>query len=438
MLKLIYGRLKDLTEQNEALRAENIALQDGSRAEEYRKHAAALQYQLDLLKRRFGLDLAELTALSVEPVAAPPALLVYNMCGRLLRIEQGLETGTSAHLSGALSVAGEAVRLLAVPANEELLLLFSSGRVSTCPVEEITLQPAGGEWSLEQAALPDEPHGGERLVCITPISRLALVDFFLQCSRRGYLKKTMTSISETIFENHYIGKGTVQRLDQPLDLTLCMKKELFVLVTYEELQRDVEQHVLRLQLVEHPLGGALQDLGPRVVVLVHAVPEAREPERVVRVLGPAHRLAHVAAVVADVLEHLHARLVGAAVQRAPQRVDAGRDRRVQVRLRGTDHAHRRRGAVLLVVGVQDQQLLQRVHDRRRDLVRLRRHREHHAEEVLDEVERVVGVEERLADRLLVRVRGDGRQLRHQAHDRELHLRRDRAGLRSPGRRSRAR
>ena len=85
ILKVIYGRLKDLTEQNEALRAENIALQDGSRAEEYRKHAAALEYQLDLLKRRFGLNQAELADLAAEPATIQPALLVYNAHGRVLR-----------------------------------------------------------------------------------------------------------------------------------------------------------------------------------------------------------------------------------------------------------------------------------------------------------------------------------------------------------------
>lgn len=263
ILKLIYGRLKDLTEQNEALRAENISLQDGSRAEEYRKHAAALEYQLDLLKRHFGLNQAELAVLAAEPVAIPSALLVYNARGRVLRIEPGLEMGTSMHLSGELSVAGEVARLLVVPANEELLLLFSSGRVSTCPVEEIALQMAGSEWSLDQAALPDEPHGGERLVCITPISRLAMADFYLQSSRRGCIKKTMTSISETIFENHYLGKGTVQKMDQPFDLALCLKKEIFVLVTHEghllglevdDLSYALEERI-RLDATDHVVAG---------------------------------------------------------------------------------------------------------------------------------------------------------------------------------------
>ena len=129
----------------------------------------------------------------------------------------------------------------------------------------------------------------------------------------------------------------------------------------------------------------------------------------------------VAARIADRLQHLDRSLVGAAVQRAPQRVDAGRDRRVEVRVRRPDHAYRRRRAVLLVIGMQDQQLLQRVDDGGGDLVRLRRHREHHSQEVLDQVERVVGVEERLPDRLLVRVRRDRRDLGDQPDDRLLNL-----------------
>jgi len=43
------------------------------------------------------------------------------------------------------------------------------------------------------------------------------------------------------------------------------------------------------------------------------VTEARETEVVVRVFGPAYCVAHVATVVADVLEHLDARLVRATV-----------------------------------------------------------------------------------------------------------------------------
>ena len=263
MLKLIAGRLRDLTERNEELLGENIALQDGSRVEEYRKRIAALEYQLDLLKRRFDLNQEGLAALAVKPAAVPLALLVYSAHGRILRIEPVPETGVFGHLSGELSAAGEAPRLLALPANEELLLLFSSGRVSTCPVEDIPAQEAGGDWTLDQAALPDEPHAGERLACVMPLASLALADFFLQASRRGCVKKTMTSMAETIFENHYLGKGAIQKMDQPLDVTLCRKKDLFAMVTQagrllglnvDDLPYSVEERI-KLEATDHVVAG---------------------------------------------------------------------------------------------------------------------------------------------------------------------------------------
>ena len=176
ILKLIAGRLRDLTERNEQLLGENIALQDGSRVEEYRKRIAHLEYQLELLKRRFGLNQEELAAVAAEPAAIPSALLVYTALGRILRIEPIPETGVPVHLNGDMFAGGEAPRLLVVPVSEELLLLYSSGRVSTCPVEEIAVQPGGfvppernpagtmpagqpgdGDLDLDQAALPDEP-----------------------------------------------------------------------------------------------------------------------------------------------------------------------------------------------------------------------------------------------------------------------------------------
>jgi DNA gyrase/topoisomerase IV subunit A len=91
----------------------------------------------------------------------------------------------------------------------------------------------GGAWAWEQAALPNEPHAGEQLACLLPISQLPLSEFFLQVSRRGCTKKALTSMSESILNNHFIGQGTLQKSDQPLDLTLARKKDRAVLVTYE-------------------------------------------------------------------------------------------------------------------------------------------------------------------------------------------------------------
>ena len=180
-------------------------------------------------------------------------------CGSSPSLKRALP-GTSA---GKCRPEAKPPRLLALPANEELLLLFSSGRVSTCPVENIPVQPAGGDWNLEQAGLPDEPHAGERLACLMPLSGLALADFFLQTSRRGCVKKTMASMAETVLENHYLGKGAIQKMDQPLDVSLCHKGELYALVTQtgrllglnvDELSYSVEERI-KLEATEHVVAG---------------------------------------------------------------------------------------------------------------------------------------------------------------------------------------
>jgi len=91
----------------------------------------------------------------------------------------------------------------------------------------------GNEWTWDKGAMPDEPRAGEFLACIMPISNLPLSDFFMQVSRRGCVKKTMTSMAQSILGNHYLGKGALQKSDQPFDVTLCQKKDLFGFVTFE-------------------------------------------------------------------------------------------------------------------------------------------------------------------------------------------------------------
>src|SRR5688572_27268640 len=56
IVKLVARRLRELTERDEELLAENIALQNGTRVEQYQKRITHLEYQLELLKRRFGVD----------------------------------------------------------------------------------------------------------------------------------------------------------------------------------------------------------------------------------------------------------------------------------------------------------------------------------------------------------------------------------------------
>jgi hypothetical protein len=258
--------LRELTERNEELLAENIALQNGTRVTEYQQRIAHLEYQLDLLKRRLGGDaavLVETPAKPDQPVTA--SLLVYNGRGHILRLELDPENEEPGHLAERPHPNDEPPRLLALPSNEEVLLLYSSGRVSTLSVATLPCVEAGGGWKWERAALPDEPRAGEALVCITPISHLPVSSFFLQVSRRGCVKKTMASMAQTILSSRYIGKGALKKADQPFDLALCGAGERLAFVTYEgkllgldvdELSYTVEERI-RLSATDYVIASCL-------------------------------------------------------------------------------------------------------------------------------------------------------------------------------------
>jgi DNA gyrase/topoisomerase IV subunit A len=223
-----------LSERDEELLAENIALQNGSRVEEYQKRIAHLEYQLDLLKRRIGVDdelLTQFPTKTAEPSTL--SLLIYNAQGRIFRLELNSDTKEFGRITGEMVTDLEPPRILAVPSNEDVLLLFTSGRVDTYLVGNIPTVELGGAWDWSQATVPNEPRAGEMLACIAPFSQLPLSDFFLQVSRRGCAKKTMTSMAQSILGNHYIGKGSIQKSDQPFDLMLARKKDRAGFVTYE-------------------------------------------------------------------------------------------------------------------------------------------------------------------------------------------------------------
>jgi DNA gyrase/topoisomerase IV subunit A len=225
ILKLIAGRLRDLSERNEELLNENIALQDGSRVEEYQKRIAHLEYQLDLLKRS-GVTTPD----GGQPVDVSQAicLLAYNSHGRILRFELAADTTLP---SIDINPDQDPPRLLAISPQEDVLLLFTTGRIATCPV--VHIPPVEGHDAWDQGALPDEPHAGEQLACLLPVARLPLADYFVQASRKGCIKKTMTSMAQTVLTNHYLGRGTLQKADQPFETLLCQKGDTLALVSSE-------------------------------------------------------------------------------------------------------------------------------------------------------------------------------------------------------------
>ena len=184
IVRLIARRLRELSERDEELLAENIALQNGSRVEEYQKRIAHLEYQLDLLKRRFGVDDASLVELPTKPAETSSlSLLIYNAQGRIFRLELSSNTKEFGRITGEMVTDLEPPRILSVPSNEDVLLLFTSGRVDTYSVGNIPTVELGGTWDWSQAALPNEPRAGEGLACIAPFSKLPLSDFFLQIGR---------------------------------------------------------------------------------------------------------------------------------------------------------------------------------------------------------------------------------------------------------------
>ena len=155
--------------------------------------------------------------------------------------------------------------------------------------------------------------------------------------------------------------------------------------------------------------GLLHDLGARVVVLVDAVAEAHQAEGIVLVLGAGDEFGDVVDM-ADLAQHVERRLVGATMCRSPQASDAGRDAGERIGTRRTGKAHRRGRRVLLMVGMQDEDALHRARQHGIDLVFLARHGEAHVQEVGGEAEIVLGVNEWLADMILVGHRSDRRHL----------------------------
>ena len=142
--------------------------------------------------------------------------------------------------------------------------------------------------------------------------------------------------------------------------------------------------------------GLLNDRGARVIILVHAVSEAHEPHAGFLVLHPVHKVGGIAALSVNLVQHFQHSLVGTTVERARQCVDAGCHRHKHVGLRGGDHTHRGGGAVLLVVGVQDEQLVKGFDQERINVIWLCGEAEHHAQEVFPRIEGVIGVHVGLA------------------------------------------
>ena len=301
ILKHIANRLRELAQRNEELLNENIALQLGNRVEEYERRIAHLEYQLDMLRRQFGGTLQSLESLSAsgspQPITEQTySVLVYTSRGSVARIVIDLQAIGPGEVIAQLPVIGFAgedpPRMLAAASTEELLFVFSSGRVSTLPVEELPPVEMGEDKivSAEQLVVPDEPRGPEILVSLLPLSGLALCELLVQTSRRGYAKKILESMVASILANHYIGTGVRLPTDQTLHVSLCKKENRLILVSrsgfllqinVSQLPHSIEE-VMRLDPADHLVAALVPDADRSILIatqigkLIHRTPDSFE------------------------------------------------------------------------------------------------------------------------------------------------------------------
>jgi DNA gyrase/topoisomerase IV subunit A len=308
ILQYIANRLRDLTSRNEELRAENIALMTEKRVEEYERRIAYLEYQLDLLKRQLGGEPMPVEGPSASgqvlhaPVTDVANILIYDNHGRVLRstiTSEALVNGsTLGHISGDLPKDSDAIRLLITPPAEELLWIFDSGRIATMPVT--SLAPAA-DFDWGQAQVPAEPRSREILVCVAPVSRMALAEYFLQASRRGFVKKIRSGMASSILANHYIGSGVKQPADRTFDLVLCSGEDRLALISQAGylLLLDIKglpfaiEEAMRLEAVDHLVAAFVAPAGRSIFAMtqigkaIHLTEDRLNPVAGLRTKGQA-------------------------------------------------------------------------------------------------------------------------------------------------------
>jgi DNA gyrase/topoisomerase IV subunit A len=288
IMQYLAHRLQELTAQNEKLLAENILLETGKRVEEYESRIAYLDYQLSLLKRHFGSEEVEVERPEIEgqirldKSESSIQILVFDLLGRILRImvpQAAYQDGAVGRVLVEKEWKSEPPRLAAVPANEELLIGFTSGRIAVLPVTSIPPAPieayseTGLNW--KEAPIPEEMNPNENLACILPISKMALADSFIQISRKGFVKKIRASMAESILSHRYIGTGVYQPVDKMFEILLGRKNDRIVLVSSEGYLQCIDEklispsteEVIHLGIADHLVSGFIANPDDSILLM---------------------------------------------------------------------------------------------------------------------------------------------------------------------------
>jgi DNA gyrase/topoisomerase IV subunit A len=275
IIQYISSRLRDLTNRNEELLAENIALRSGRKVEDFENKIANLEYQLDLIKRQ--LDGVDPSSLATNGTQEFMSLLIYQTNGKILRtsIDRSLEAKgeTIARLPQDDSEDSRPPRMLITSIYEELLVVFDSGRTETIPVTQVPLcETSSLSWGQSYIA---EPRGGEELVVIVPIGKMSLFDYCVQISRRGCAKKMMKSSFESHVSKSFIGAGVKAKADKTCDLVFCKKGDPVILATYEGYLLTIDsdqlpftiEEILKLSITDHISSCANVEKKPEILIL---------------------------------------------------------------------------------------------------------------------------------------------------------------------------
>ena len=132
------------------------------------------------------------------------------------------------------------------------------------------------------------------------------------------------------------------------------------------------------------------------------------------VLGGGDKALAVVAGVVDLLQHGDDGLVGAAVQGSPEGANAGGGAGEKIGLAGGDHAHGGSGTILLVVGVKEEDQVQRPHHFGLQFVILIGIGKHHVEEIGGVFVVGLGIDEGQPAGFAVGKGGDGADLGNEA------------------------
>ena len=250
IIRYISNRLSDLSSRNEELLAENISLLTGKKIEDYESRIANLEYQVELLKRQLGGELAlPEGVLNQAPAINTISFLLYSPQGWVLRVESGLAElasgGTVGRFEGEVTPEGRLPRLLAAGPQEELLFIFDTGRTATMAVS--ALKAASLDW---KQAFVQEPRGMEELAAILPIAKMALYESCIQTSRKGFIKKIKEPQFEAYIANSYIGTGVKLPLDKTCGLAFCGKDDWLVIASKEGFLLGLEANRLPITIEE--------------------------------------------------------------------------------------------------------------------------------------------------------------------------------------------